>query len=305
MAKTIIFVHGRSFKPQKAALRRLWFDAIRSGIKRDRPGMLKAFRSTTKEFAYYGDLSNDFLFLDGRQYDEEADVADRKTSLKLLKVYKQNQFTKTNYKKLHGKTALKEFFADALAGPAFLTGLGGVAIKSVAPDMAEYWNLDSKFGSEVREEMTEPLLKAMNRNDKIMVVAHSLGTIVAYDTFWKFSRMGEYRAYFNKKIDLFVTLGSPLADETVKRHLRGAGATNERRYPGNVKEWVNVAAEDDYISHDQRVRNDYKDMRKLGSRIRDTRRIYNLAVRYGDSNPHSSLGYLTHPTVVKLISDWI
>ena len=305
MTKTIIFVHGRSFKPNRTVLRRLWLDATCSGIKRDRPRKAAAFRSVRKDFAYYGHLSNDFLFEEGRQYDETADIADREVSLKLLKIHQKHQFTKKTYRKLHGKTPLKEFFADAFAGPAFVTGLSGVAIRSVAPDMAHYWDMDSEFGSQVRKTMTEQLSRAMNRNDKIMVVAHSLGTMVAYDTFWKFSRMSEYEKYFNKKIDLFVTIGSPLGDETVKRNLRGAGAKGPRRYPSNIKEWVNVAAEDDYISHDQRIGNDYKRMRKLGTKIRDSRRIYNLAVRNGDSNPHSSLGYLMHPTVVKLIANWI
>ncbi len=33
--------------------------------------------------------------------------------------------------------------------------------------------------------------------------------------------------------------------------------------------------------------------------------IYNLAVRYGKSNPHSSVGYYVHPRIAKIIVDWI
>jgi hypothetical protein len=40
------------------------------------------------------------------------------------------------------------------------------------------------------------------------------------------------------------------------------------------------------------------------SRIRDYR-IYNLAVRYGKSNPHSFMGYLVHPRMTKLVADWL
>ncbi len=42
----------------------------------------------------------------------------------------------------------------------------------------------------------------------------------------------------------------------------------------------------------------------LISRIRDYR-IYNLAIRYGHSNPHNALGYLIHPRVSSLVGDWL
>ena len=177
----------------------------------------------------------------------------------------------------------------------------------VAADMRQYWNFDSEFGSNVRATMVGPLKRAMNRGDKIMVVSHSLGTLIAYDTFWKFSRTGEYRPkYSNKKIDAWITLGSPLGDETVKRNLKGAGASGPRRYPGNIKRWENVSAEDDFISHDSKLSNDYKRMFKKGlvDEIND-QKIYNLAVRSGSSNPHHGAGYLIHPKVIKLITDWV
>ncbi len=40
------------------------------------------------------------------------------------------------------------------------------------------------------------------------------------------------------------------------------------------------------------------------SRISDFR-IYNQTVRYGKSNPHSSVGYLIHPRLSKIIRDWL
>ena len=70
--------------------------------------------------------------------------------------------------------------------------------------------------------------------------------------------------------------------------------------------WYNVAAEDDYTCHDKTLADDYKSMLKnrLVSRIRDYR-IFNLTVRFSKSIPHSSIGYLTHPRVAKLVSDWV
>lgn len=305
MSRCIIFVHGRSFKPNEAALKKLWLAAIRAGIARDTPRKLSAFDAAKKDLAYFGDLSNRFLRSRGRRYAEKADIKDREKSLELLKAYPKDGFTKRAYRKIHRKTALKEIFVDALAGPARVTGLSGVAIRAVAPDIRHYWNMDAEYGSDIRERLSGPLRRAMNRGDRIFVIAHSLGSMVAYDTLWKFSRMSEYRKLFGRKIDLFVTLGSPLGDETVKNRIRGSGATGLRRFPANIRTWVNVAAEDDYISHDQRLAGDYRKIRELGTEIRDAKRIFNLSVRKGESNPHSSLGYLIHPTVIELITNWV
>ena len=103
-----------------------------------------------------------------------------------------------------------------------------------------------------------------------------------------------------------VTLGSPLGNETVKKNLKGASAGGPRKYPKNIGHWINIAAEDDYISHDQTVANNYRKMTKWGlvSSITD-HRIYNLAVRDGKSNPHHGVGYLVHPTVTRIVSDWL
>ena len=76
--------------------------------------------------------------------------------------------------------------------------------------------------------------------------------------------------------------------------------------PTNVLSWHNVAAEDDYTCHDNTLCNDFKAMlkQKHVSCIRDYQ-VYNLAVRYGKSNPHSSVGYYIHPRVSLIISDWL
>jgi hypothetical protein len=51
---------------------------------------------------------------------------------------------------------------------------------------------------------------------------------------------------------------------------------------------------------------DFKKMleQRLVSAVYDYR-VFNLAVRYGKSNPHSSIGYYIHPRTAKIISDWL
>ncbi|MBD3868588.1 MAG: hypothetical protein IFK94_10735 [Acidobacteria bacterium] len=307
MGNRILFIHGRSFKPERKVLRELWISAVRHGLARSRPDRLARFDAARKEFVYYGDISGRFLRAKGKTYQAAADVADRRAALAALKDYTSGQFTRARYNRLPGKESLREFFADVAAGPLNWFGLSERAIGMVAPDMLEYWNLDSSFGSDVRWGFTEALRRGLQSGDRLMVVAHSLGTMIAWDTMWKFSYRGEYQPLRNRRVDLFLTLGCPLGDETVKDNLIGSRATGSRRYPANLLRWENVSAADDYISHDQRVSNDYRKMLQYDLPIRSIKdhRIYNLTVRNGESNPHSSAGYLIHPKVSRLIADWL
>lgn len=305
MSKTILMVHGRSFKPPKKELQKLWCEALRFGIERDHPGKLTAFKDAKVELVYYGDISNTFLKKAlGKPIPNE--LADRKAALARLKQYKRSQFSKSNYKNLPGYNPWMENLADVFAGPINLLGLGESIIKRVAPDMDEYWG-SYEFGSNVRAVFTDAIIKAMKMRGDICVIGHSLGSMITYDVFWKLSHYGEYRNEpWNRKVSLWITLGSPLADETVKDNLKGASHALADRYPTNVVDWLNVAAEDDYVSHDQRVAGDFREMKKLGyvNSITD-KRVYNLAVRGGKSNPHHGAGYLVHPAVADAIAAWL
>ena len=67
-----------------------------------------------------------------------------------------------------------------------------------------------------------------------------------------------------------------------------------------------MSAEDDYACHDNTLADDFRLMldQRMVSVVHDYQ-VYNLAVRYGKSNPHSSLGYYIHPRVAKIIADWM
>ncbi len=308
MPKHLIMVHGRNFKPDKGQLEPNWTKALRYGIARDH-GDEKAnqFDAATKEMAYFGDLSNEFLRASGREYDMEADVHDRQLALTQLEAYSEEDFlSKKTYQDLPGCNAWKEALADTLGELLEFFHLGKPVISLVVPDMAAYWDSETDFGSNLRSRLTDPLFKALDENKDVLLIAHSLGSLIAYDVLWKLSHYGEHVKIRAKKLSLFVTIGSPLGDETSKRHLKGASATRAKRYPHNIKRWINIAAEDDYIAHDEKIANDYRNMErlKLVESISD-HRIYNLSVREGNSNPHHGAGYLIHPKVASIVADWL
>lgn len=313
MAKHLFLIHGRSFKPAQAELEGNWLTAARHGLVRDHGAQLgDTFDGVDKFFAYYGDISNAFLVGEGQTYDEAADVADRTACLATLSNYAAGDFLdedgKRNYEGLPGKTSLWEFLADVVAGPLALLGLSEPIVSLVAPDMREYWNPETAFGSDVRWILTDPLAAALHDGDDIMLVSHSLGTMISFDVLWKFSYYGEYEnlRQAGNKIDTWVTLGCPLGDATVKQNLKGAGASGVRRYPNLIRNWINIAAEDDFVAHDETVSDDYRRMEAEGQieSIED-QRIYNLAVRHGGSNPHHGAGYLIHPTFTDHLAAWL
>lgn len=305
MAGTIVLVHGRHLKPPRNELRKHWVEALRFGIQRDHPEKLEAFDKAAIEFVYFGDISNAFL-KKVVGLPSPNDITDRKATLAALKQYRRNQFNKAQYKKLPGYNPWMESLADLFAGPAHFFGLSQPVIELVAPDVAHYWQ-SNRFGSDVRAVLTKSLIKVMRRPGDICLIAHSLGTMMSYDVLWKFSHYSEYRnEIWNRPVKLWITLGCPLGDETVKQNLKGADLSPLDRYPHNIQNWLNIAAQDDYVSHDQKISNDFRQMKQLGfvDSIRD-RRIYNLAVRFGESNPHHSIGFLIHPAVANAVAGWL
>ena len=304
MAKRIIFIHGRSPKPSKEDLQKLWFSSTRFGMTRDYGEEAgKQFDALNKEFVYYGDLSNDFL------NKPPEDPTSRFEALEVLKSYQKGDFDEETYLRISDGGGFSDEAARFFSGILGSIGVAEFLITKVAPDMAEYWNPEAYFGSDVRARMTRVLKDALSSNDKILIIAHSLGSLVTYDNLWKFSHYGEYRHEFGakKKVDTLVTLGSPLGDGNVKKHLKGSKSRGAKRYPTNLKYWVNFAAEDDYISHDSTLEDDYREMFNcnLLNKPIDDRKIYSLNVRQGEANPHSSIGYLIHPEMSQLVYEWM
>ncbi len=125
--------------------------------------------------------------------------------------------------------------------------------------------------------------------DTRVVVAHSLGTVVAYEALC---------AHPEWKVDTFVTLGSPLGvGEIRERLVPRPGADGTLPWP-NVGQWINVAAEEDPIALRKEL------APAFGERVRD-RLVTNTArlhpARYVLGG-HSLLRYLTTVEVAEAVS---
>ena len=305
---TILVVHGRDFKPGLDDFASLTFDAMRAGLARDYPDSLAAFDVIERDVAWYGDLTNAYLDRLGLHYDAALDVGDRHNALVALQeIPARKRFSIRDYDRVAGKTALKELAADIIAPLGRGLGFGMWLIRRMSKDFAAYLEGAPGYADSVRERVRDKIRSRLDRGDCLMLITHGTGAAVAYDVLWELSHDPEYAStYAGKKVDQWVTMGSPLANANVQRRLFGAHEKDGERYPTNVISWQNLSAEDDYTCHDKSVSDDYSYMLKhrLVSQINDFR-IFNLAVRYGRSNPHSSIGYFIHPRLSKVIADWI
>jgi hypothetical protein len=306
-SNSLLIVHGRGCKPPAEALADVSAAALRAGIERDYPEYLYAYDKAAVNFAYYGDLSNALLGEQERRYDHQIDIGDRSNALADLRgIGARKRFGIRQYDRLPGKSAVPEFFANIIAPLCGVLGMTRWLVSRLSPDFAEYLSKQSEYAEEVRERVRNELCLLLDRGDRIMLVTHGTGCVVAYDVLWQLSNEERFaEKYGDAKVDTWVTLGAPLGDNYIRKHLMGADG-EPVSYPKNVITWHNVAAEDDYTCHDNTLADDFKSMleQRVVSAVQDFR-VYNLAVRYGKSNPHSSVGYYIHPRMTKIIVDWV
>lgn len=306
--RSLLLVHGRGFKPGPEVYMDLSMAAMRAGVERDYPGRVEGFDVLQKHLAWYGDLNEEILRGCGKSYDPELDIGDRRNALDALReITARKRFGIRLYDRLPGKSALPEFVADLAAPVLGAVGLAMPLIGAVAKDFAQYFNSKSDYVAKVRERVRSQLCELMDRGDRIMLITHGTGSVIAYDVLWQLTHDAEFQSqYGDKKVECWLTLGSPLGDRNIQKRLQGAKEKGDHRFPANVISWHNLAAEDDYTCHDNTLVDDFKMMlkRRVVSAVHDYR-IFNLAVRYGRSNPHSSVGYYIHPRTSKILADWI
>ena len=305
--RSLLLILGREFKPAADVYRDIAIEASRAGLERDYPDCVECFDNMAKDLAWYGDLNAAVLEAADRSYDEPLDVGDRRNALQALKaITPRKKFGIRNYDRLPGKSALPEFFMDISAPVLAAVGFRMPVLGKIAKDFGAYLE-ETEFAEDARARLRERLCAMLDRGDQVMLISHGTGSVIAYDVLWELSNdTATYPEYGDCKIDHWATLGSPLGDRMVQKRLLGAKERDESRFPSNVISWHNLAAEDDYTCHDMTLADDFKKMmvQKQVSAVQDYK-VFNLAVRYGKSNPHSSVGYYIHPRLAKILADWI
>lgn len=323
MTKRIVVVHGRSTKPRKEEKERLVTEALCHGLERVSGEAAGKVRSGEIgiDLIYYGDINNailwaseqrppkkfvaDFLNSWNFPYEPDGRYDEPLHSLFSWKTANQN---KSAYKRLRRQVRDQGFvdnILDVISPVLNLIGLNDEVLNSFLPDMNAYFKY-RMVGSMIRESLQKKLKTLLQEDADVCLISHSMGTIVAYDVLWKFSRMSEYSDIRDKKVQLFMTLGSPLGDPVITKQLYDSNEPEDGKFPTNINVWKNFSAQDDFISRDEQLADNFSVMvkRKFVSRITDEF-IYTFWVDKGELNPHKLYGYLDHNRVAKAIAGWI
>ncbi len=185
--------------------------------------------------------------------------------------------------------------------PVLVPHLASESMQVQLSDMRRYVRDENGIAQHTRRMLKIPLIAAAKKHRPILLIGHSMGSIISYDTLWELSHEHEEKL----QIDLFLTLGSPLGQRMIQKQIKGSMAAGKARYPTNVKRWRNLSAVGDLTVIDPRLRNDFAEMLELGllESFEDEEMLNYF--RLNDAlNVHAEYGYLVNEKTALTIAKW-
>ena len=285
MAPTVVYVHGNGNKPAADTLKRIWDEALFGEPAGDRSRM--AYWADLRYPEPLPDHETDELAMAPGGEEAVADDELRPEELVVEAVMEAHAETLLETPVTAGGGVPEEtvpgaaldswvrdmaYVADALVSGesetseealplprAARVAIFRTLVKRTFVDVYAYFF--GGAGDGMRERMRDALDGV---HGPVVVVSHSLGTIIAYDVLRERSR----------EVPLLVTAGSPLAVQEIQDLV-----TNPLRVPDGVTAWRNVADARDLVALDKTIRPEYTP----ADRIRDF-----LVVN--DSGNHHDIG---------------
>jgi hypothetical protein len=199
-------------------------------------------------------------------------------------------------------TRMRHVIGDSL--PLFGHFFAAAALRTTILDAGRYLKNSDGAGDRIRELLHGELARAWADDEKVLLIGHSLGSVIAYDALWELSHGA---APGRGSVDLFMTIGSPLGTRFIRRSVRGANERERKRYPTNIRRWVNLSARGDLTALYPRLRPAFREMveLKLVAPIEDYVDLTNHYYSDLGLNVHESYGYLANPFVARVIGDWL
>ncbi len=216
MEKSIVCVHGRAQEWHlEDALQREWRDAIRLGIKRSQADPV-ALSDNQIVLAFYGDLfrpdANDMskgipLQADLAEADLNAAFEEGLADILIQEAENRGQIHRVNWEKAASaeEEGMVEKGLTAKIKPLLrlldrLPGFSKFTLRFLVQDVDRYLHLPG-LRMRVTDCIANQLKQQLEQGREIILIAHSLGTAVAYDVI---------NTHPEISILSFITLGSPL-----------------------------------------------------------------------------------------------
>jgi hypothetical protein len=152
----------------------------------------------------------------------------------------------------------------------------------------------------VREAIREKLAATIRKHqhDEILLVAHSMGSIIAYDVMTQLVP--------DISIDTLVTCGSPLGIPVIMSKIRAEQKDENKplSVPENItRRWYNLSDLGDRVAINYNLADDFQ-KNSLGISIID-KQVHNTYEYGGKKNPHKSYGYLRTPEMAEILYNFL
>lgn len=168
-------------------------------------------------------------------------------------------------------------------------------------DLQRYVRDANGIADHTRRMLKIPIRAAAEGRHPLLLIGHSMGSVIAYDALWEMSHHDGDHAY----VDLLLTMGSPLGQRYMQKRIRGNELLGADRYPWNIRAWRNLSATGDLTSIDPKLRNDFREMLELDlveSFVDEE--IFTWFRLNGVLNVHSEYGYLVTGATARIVADW-
>lgn len=243
MKRHLVFVHGRAQEGKDSlALKQEWISNWKVGLAKS--GLQLPIPESDIHFPFYGDTL--VQMAQGMSEDEAARIIIRGTG-----DTEQEDFIREYLLQVQKERGLTDDEVEAAIDPAvkergplnwgWVQGIlsvldrsptiSGASVALATNDVYQYLHK-----STIRKAMDEGVRRAFQPGTEHVVVSHSLGTVVAFNV------LRDKSADLGLKVPLFLTVGSPLAVNVVKKAIKPIG------HPKCVGRWFNAMDERDVVS---------------------------------------------------------
>lgn len=168
-------------------------------------------------------------------------------------------------------------------------------------DLRRYVDDDNGIAEHTRRMLKMPLRAASEGRHPVLLVGHSMGSVIAYDALWEMT----HRDGDHAQVDQLLTMGSPLGQRYMQKRIRGSDLSGADRYPHNIRHWKNLSAIGELTSIDPKLQVDFRGLLELDlvETFHDEE-LYTWFRLNGELNVHSEYGYLVTDTTARIVADW-
>ena len=295
MKKIIIGIHGLKNKPAPELLQKWWKLSIKEGLVR----IGKPVKSFDFKLVYWADCN----------YEKPLDplIKDKNSEYYIDNPYFPVREHHRIPKKVKYKAEMMKLLEREMEKVILLEqGFSGIhkiidmTIRRMFHDLDTYFhgNCRAQPHLSAKTLIRERLAKILRENEdkEIMLIAHSMGSIVAVDTL----------KYLVPEIPItsFITIGSPLGIPVLLQKMQQENGSSVLQTPENIRKyWYNFFDPEDAIPMHYLL-SDKFEKNSLGVKPIDVI-VHNDYENDVERNPHKAYGYLRTPNMAKLTAEFL